>query len=263
MKLGIIIDPTEQGFAYAHKFGLETGEFCYNVDHDAIALLAQAEDLKRWSAQYGVQVASIGRWGAERVRADGTFTEEQAQDFALIDLAAALGCPSFVCGLNPVEGMEFEENAHLGASYFRSLIAYAQGKNVRVNVYNCDWNNIIYDKRGWDIVLKEAPGLGIKYDPSHCINRDGDYLAEMMEYGEYIGHFHVKGTLRINGDNIPDPPAGMDNIHWGAIMAILYTVDYQGMLSIEPHSAVWREGPLADFGVRFTANMMRGYLMPA
>jgi len=112
------------------------------------------------------------------------------------------------------------------------------------------------------IVLPQVPGLGIKYDASHCVNRDGDYLREMFEFGQHIRHFHVKGTLRIGGKNIPDPPAGMDDLHWGAMMALLYTHGYGGALSIEPHSSVWPgTGARGEFGVRFTIDMMRKFIM--
>lgn len=262
MKLGIISNPDEAGFQYVKKFGLDTTEYCINVGTDAKAVLARADELKGYSAQYGVQVASIGRWGTDRVTAEGFNQAEYEQDLALIDLAQALGCPNFVCGCNPVEGMPFVKNALLAVDYFRALVDYAAPKGVRVLVYNCDWNNIIYDKRGWDIVLPQVPGLGLKYDTSHCINRDGDFLWEMKEYGQYIGHFHVKGTLRVRGDNIPDPPAGLDDIPWGAVMAILYTHEYNGALSLEPHSHVWNEGPQGDWGVRFTIGMMEKYVMP-
>ncbi|MCL2299412.1 MAG: sugar phosphate isomerase/epimerase [Firmicutes bacterium] len=262
MKLGIISGPDEQGFQYVRRFGLDTTEFCINVGHDAKQYLTRAEELVGYSKQYGVQVASIGRWGTKRVTAEGFNAEEYEQDLALIGLAAALNCPNFVCGCNAVEGMPFEENAQLAARYFKALTEYAQPRGVSILVYNCDWGNIIFDKRGWDAVLPLVPGLGIKYDTSHCINRDGDYLREMMDYGHLIGHFHIKGTLRVHGENIPDPPAGLDDIPWGAVMAILYTHGYEGALSIEPHSRVWSEGPRGDWGVRFTIDMMRRYLTP-
>jgi len=99
MKLGIITDASERGFAYVRNYGLDTAEFCINVGNDAKQYLARADELKALSGQYGVKVASIGRWGSQRLLDDGSVNAyEQEQDFALIDLAAALGCPNFVCG---------------------------------------------------------------------------------------------------------------------------------------------------------------------
>ena len=209
-----------------------------------------------------MKVANIGRWGSRRLLGDGKVNEyEKEQDFALIDLASALGCPNFTCGCNEVDGLPFSVNAQLAVEYFRTLMDYATPKGVRILIYNCGWGNIIFDKRGWDIALPQLPGVGIKYDISHCVNRDGDYLWEMYEYGKYIGHFHVKGTLRIRGHNIPDPPAGLDDIQWGASIAILYTHDYKGALSLEPHSRVWSEGAKGDWGIRFTRDFIKKYVM--
>ena len=261
MKLGIITSPDEQGFQYVKKFGLDTAEYCINVGTDAKAI--DAAQLKALSVQYGVHVASVGRWGSDRLLPDGGInTAEYEQDLALIDLCEALGTPVFVCGCNPIEGIPFEENARYAAAYFTALTDYAAPKNISVAVYNCDWNNMIYDKRGWDIVLPLVPGLGLKYDTSHCINRDGDYLKEMMDYGQYFKHFHVKGTVRVCGHNIPDPPAGLDLTNWGAVMAMLYTHKYKAALSIEPHSTIWQHGSIGDWGVRFTIKMISKYIMP-
>ncbi|MDR1927634.1 MAG: sugar phosphate isomerase/epimerase [Oscillospiraceae bacterium] len=263
MKLGIISGTEKQDFAHVQSLGLRYAEFCINVGDDAKIYAARAEEIKGYSEACGVQVASIGRWGTTRLAADGSAVrEEYENDLALIDLACALGCPNFVCGCNRAsEAFTPEENAAFAVAYFRALTDYAAAKNVRVLVYNCDWNNFIYDKTGWDLVLGQVPGLGIKYDPSHCINRDGDFLQEMLDYGQHIGHFHVKGTVRIHGKNIPDPPAGLDDIPWGAVIALLYTHGYDGVLSIEPHSSVWSAGALGAFGVRFTIEYFKKYIM--
>jgi sugar phosphate isomerase/epimerase len=264
MKLGIISGWEQKDFELVRAYGLHYAEFCINVGTDAKPIAARAAEIKGYAEANGVQVASIGRWGTDRVLADGSFNApEHENDLALIDLAAALGCPVFTCGCNPVEGMPFDENAALAAQYFRALVDYAAPKGVQVAVYNCDWNNLIYDERGWDAVLPEVPGLGIKYDTSHCINRDGDYLTEMITYGKHIKHFHLKGTVRVDGFNIPDPPAGMDGIPWGAVFAVLYAQDYKGALSIEPHSSTWSHGPRGEFGVRFTIDYMKKFILEA
>ncbi len=262
MKLGIISGWEEKDLRQVRDYGLDYAEFCINVGTDAKPILARAEEIKGNLEKYGVQVANVGRWGSKRLLEDGSVNDdEQANDLALIDLCAALGCPVFSCGCNEVKGMPFEKNAVIAADYFRALVEYGAPKGVQVAVYNCDWGNLIYDERGWDAVLPEVPGLGIKYDTSHCINRDGDYLAEMLAYGSHIKHFHLKGTVRVGGFNVPDPPAGMDGIPWGAVFAILYAQNYKSVLSIEPHSHPWSHGRRGEFGVRFTIDYMRKFIL--
>ncbi|MDR1465629.1 MAG: sugar phosphate isomerase/epimerase [Oscillospiraceae bacterium] len=262
MHLGIISGASEAEFAKVRQYGLHYAEFCVNVGCDVREYTDHLEEIQGYQQAYDVQVASIGRWGTKRLADDGSFDQpEYEADLALIDFAAALGCPVFVCGCNEVKGMSFIQNALRAADYFRSLTDHAAGKGVKIAVYNCDWGNAIYNKAGWDAVLPLVPGLGIKYDTSHCINRDGDYLQEMLEYGKYIYHFHIKGTVRIHGRNISDPPAGFDDIAWGAVMAILYDNDYQGVCSIEPHSSAWTKGTRGDFGVRFTKAYFEKYIL--
>jgi sugar phosphate isomerase/epimerase len=63
----------------------------------------------------------------------------------------------------------------------------------------------------------------------------------------------------VNGKHVDDPPAGLDQINWGAFMGVLYKVGYDGNLSIEPHSSTWF-GKLADPGVAFTVKHMSQFI---
>lgn len=56
-------------------------------------------------------------------------------------------------------------------------------------------------------------------------------------------------------------PVGLDQTNWGAVMDVLYTVGYNGMLSIEPHSGYWM-GVRGQWGVEFTINYIKPYIMP-
>ena len=44
-------------------------------------------------------------------------------------------------------------------------------------------------------------------------------------------------------------------------MALLYIANYNGMLSIEPHSHNWR-GAKGQWAVEYTINFMKPFLMP-
>lgn len=52
---------------------------------------------------------------------------------------------------------------------------------------------------------------------------------------------------------------GLDMTDWGAFMAILYGKQYEGGLSIEPHSKVW-SGELGEKGIDFTVAYMKKLL---
>ena len=262
MVLGIINGWEEGHFQAVAKLGLHAVEFCINHNYDSAEVLARADEIKANSEKYGVRVGSIGRWGMERLDEHGEVIPEALQhDKNLIDLASKVGCPVFNCGCNAVEGKTFYENCRLAIGYFSQLLDYAKGKNVKIAVYNCDWSNFVYEEKAWTVVLGALPELGIKFDSSHSINRGEDYLRVLRDWKDRVYHVHVKGNLRIAGETYDDSPAGLDTTKWPAIMSLLYIANYNGMLSIEPHSHNWRDAK-GQWAVRYTINFMRPFLMP-
>ncbi len=263
MVLGIINGWEREHIRAVHDLGLEAVEFCMNHNYDSFEILAKKEEIRQASADYGVKVGSMGRWGMNRIDENGEVIPEALQhDKNLIDLASFLGCPVYNVGCNYTEGKSYYENCVIAIDYFRRLLDYAAGKNVKIAVYNCDWANFVYGPKAWTVVLGALPELGIKYDTSHAINRRSDYLKEIADWGERIYHFHIKGNLQVAGESYDDSPAGLDTTKWPAVMALLYIKNYDGMLSIEPHSHNWR-GKKGQWGVRFTIDFMRPFLMPA
>ena len=98
----------------------------------------------------------------------------------------------------------------------------------------------MHNDKVWSVVHTALPDLGIKYDASHCIGRGGDYLKELRDWGDRVYHVHLKGFVYIDGEGYDDAPAGLDQITWGPLFDVLYTKDYDGMFSIEPHSNYWK-----------------------
>ena len=262
MVLGIINGWDEGHFQAVHKLGLKTVEYCINYNYDSAEVLSRADEIKANSEKYGVKVGAIGRWGMDRLDKDGNVIPEALQhDKNLIDLAHKVGCPVFNTGCNAVEGKTFYENCRLAIGYFSTLLDYAKGKNVKIAVYNCDWSNFVYEEKAWTVVLGALPELGIKFDTSHSINRGEDYLRVLRDWKDRVYHVHVKGNLRINGETYDDSPAGLDTTKWSAVMSLLYIANYNGMLSIEPHSGNWR-GAKGQWAVEYTINFMKPFIMP-
>ncbi len=264
MKLGIINGWNEEGFRYVKEKGLEAIEFCVNYYSDSKAFLEKAPEVAELSKKYGIPVGSTGRWGAIRLDEEGNIIEKMLQeDMDIIKAASIMGCPVFNCGCNRVQSLSYYENCQRAIEYFGKLLDFARPLGVKIAVYNCGWNNFIYDDKAWEIVLGALPELGIKYDVSHCFAHGGDrnYLRELRDWGHKILHFHIKGSLYIDGVRYDDPPAGLDQTNWGAVMDMLYTKGYDGMLSIEPHSEYWKEAK-GSWGVDFTIQYIRPYVMP-
>ena len=213
MKLGIITDPDVESAKWAADKGLHYLEYCYNGGADIDILAARVPALKKAYADYDLHLGALGRWNEKKIAPDGTFLKEGLQNTKrLIDIAAELGAPVFNTGVNYVDELTYLDNLNASVNFLRTVVDYGKEKGVKVAVYNCDWGgNFIRDPATWRIVLEAVPELGIKFDPSHCINvHHGDYLAEIREFGDRIYHFHVKGTLNIAGDHVDDPPAGLD-----------------------------------------------------
>lgn len=261
MKLGIIEKPNEQGFQNAAKFGLSFVEYCINVGQDVDEFASHAGELERLSAKYGIEVGAIGRWGTDKVNKDGTLINEEVQNSCkLIDICSQLGTKVFNTGVNYVKELSLYSNITSAIRYLEALCKYAEHRDVKVATYNCDWNNYIDSDPAWSLVQGHIPALGIKYDSSHSIHAHRDYLAETKKWGHRFYHVHIKGALMIEDFPYIDPPAGMDQTNWGAFIATLCGVGYDGQLSIEPHSDVWRKKGLQDQSIALTVETIRKYI---
>lgn len=262
MKLGIINGWEEGNFKYVKEKGLQAVEFCVNHNYDAEEFLKKAEEIRDNSKKYGVAVGSMGRWGMDRIDENGNIIEKSLEaDKDLIIAACIIGCPVYNVGVNYIESKTYEENCQIAINYLSILLDFARDKGIKIATYNCDWANFVYNEKAWSVIHKALPELGIKYDASHCLNRRGDYLKELRDWGDRVYHVHIKGVLYIDGDGYDDAPAGLDEINWGGLMDVLYTKDYDGMLSIEPHSGYWK-GKKGQWGIDFTIKYISQFIMP-
>lgn len=250
MKLGIIAPGYKrEDLELVKGIGLQSVEFCVNCNEDDFHtdFCEKALDTANLCKELGITVGSVGRWGGEKITADGTPNPvEVLADTALIHAAQTFDSPVYVTGCNYVESLTLFENYAAAIKYFENLITIGKQCGVKIATYNCRWNNFVHSDPAWSVVHGQLPDLYIKFDPSHCIYDKGNYLQEMKKWGHRFAHVHIKGSLIIDGERFDDPPAGLDMTNWGAFMGVLYTVGYDGMLSIEPHSATWH----GELGVR-------------
>ena len=259
MRLGRINGYSIADFEKVKEQGLSFIEICTNNQEEAERQIAHSEEIKELVKSSGIDVSCIGRWNHD-INTKGYIHEERMQVYlAQLESAISIGAKTFVCGCNKDEGVSLYKNYSCAIELFGRLLEKADGR-ISVAVENCDWNNFIVSPRDWEIVLGELPDLRIKYDCSHAYNRGHNYLDELSDWGEKIAHFHIKGTTHAGKRWVDDPPAGMDDIKWGAVFAILYARGYKGDLSIEPHSRTWR-GELGDAGVAFTKQYIEQFIL--
>ena len=261
MRLGRIQNNyTAEGFDLVKNTGLDFIEICCNDEPAMDRLIAAKDSVKAQIARTGIDVSCVGRWNHD-VNVGGKLDGEKlAKYIALLDTAIDFGAKTFVCGCNYDESISLYKNYGTAIELFGTLIERAKDSGVRIAIQNCHWNNFIVSPENWKIVLGELPELCIKFDASHTYNRGDDYLAELSDWGDRVAHVHVKGTVHAGKRGVDDPPAGMDDLNWGSLVAILYARGYQGDLSIEPHSRTWN-GELGSAGVAFTRDYIRKFLL--
>ena len=261
MKLGIIRGYGAADFDYVKDMGLDFIEVCCNFDPDIDGFLKSVPSIKENIARTKVPIQSVGRWNID-VNEGGKLNGERYDFLAsLLDAAIEVGAPNFVCGCNYSKEASLYRNYIAAIELFGRLIERAAGR-TNICVYNCDWENFVCSEPQWQVVLGELPELKIKFDSSHAYNRGEDYISELADWCERIAHIHVKGTVHAGKRGVDDPPAGMDDIKWSSIFAILYARGYDGGLSIEPHSSAWRgDSPRGQKGIEFTRDFIRRFMV--
>ena len=261
MRLGRIQNKyTADGFDLVKNSGLDFIEICCNNESDMQKLVAAKDSVKAEIARTGIDVSCVGRWNHD-ILENGKISEAHLGEYKkLLDTAIELGAKTFVCGCNYDESLSLYRNYSLAIEFFGTLIEHAGDSGIRIAIQNCHWNNFIVAPEHWKIVLGELSDLWLKFDASHTYNRHDDYLAELSDWGERVAHVHIKGTTHAGARKVDDPPAGMDDIQWSSLFAILYARGYNGDLSIEPHSKTWH-GELGDAGVAFTRDFIRKFML--
>lgn len=262
MYLGMIGYWFENDFQYVAKKGLHYIEFCVNCDYSADKFCSMIDEIKGYSEKYDVKIGSMGRWGDSIQDENGNIIESTlASHMKLIEAAEKLGCPVYNCGVNAIKSKNFTENCAFAIDVLRKLVEHGNKHNVKVALYNCNWNCFTYEPKAWQVLIPAVSGLGIKYDATHAIARGADYMAEMRDWGKYFYHVHLKGAHYIEGQYYDAPPMGLDDINWGSFFNMLYTKGYNGMVSLEPHSSYWH-GKLGDWGIDFSIKYASQYIMP-
>ena len=260
MRLGIIQNNySADGFDIVKSSDLKFIEICCNFDNEVEQLISNKEQIKRQIERTGIDVSSVGRWN-HNLNENGSINNEKAtMYYDLLDAAIYLGAKTFVCGMNYDESISLYKNYQNAISFFGELIKRANGK-IKIAIQNCNWNNFVVSPREWEVVLGELPELMIKYDASHAYNRNEDYLGQLNDWCDRVAHIHIKGTTHAGKKAVADPPAGMDDILWRPLFSILYSNGYDGDLSIEPHSKIWK-GELGAAGVTFTIDFIKQFIL--
>jgi len=122
----------------------------------------------------------------------------------VIDAAALLGVGTVNTFIGRDPMTDLEANFKRFASVWPPIIAYAEGKGVRIAIENCpmcftkdEWpagKNLAFSPAVWRRMFATIPSksFGLNYDPSHLLWQQIDYVRPIYEFKERIFHVHLK-----------------------------------------------------------------------
>jgi sugar phosphate isomerase/epimerase len=246
IKLSFISDDlSEQDMEFAKEAGFAGLEVnvhvplnMVNEDEPLNQLEMKIDHTRKLLDKYNLKVPGMGIWQLN-------FIDEQTQARCLsyynrmLKIVHKLGCPILYHGTGRIHNMVEHQQIDRYLRIAPKILEMSEKYGIRSCIYSANILNVAWKTKWWDILFSQLPTLGLKYDPSHLFHEEKPYLEPLStllsKYGLRVYHVHIKDVLRINGNTSIEPPAGMGDIQWGKIIALLYSYHYEGYLSLEPH----------------------------
>ena len=231
--------------------------------------------LKAAAAKAGLAIGSIcAAMGPGRDFRGSAADQKNAQKYltALVDQAAAMGCPRIIGPLYSVVGLIGSHDDKTKAKHFKlvvknlkQLAKHAEKKGVLLcveplNRFETDFLNTC--DQGLRLVKAvNSPAVKLHLDTFHMNIEEKNQAAAILKAGKHLGHFHACGTDR----GVP----GGDSLDWKPIVAALKKIGYKQDVVIESFTtdvkviaraaAIWRkmEPSRDDIPVKGLKNMHR------
>jgi len=231
--------------------------------------------LKAAAAKAGLAIGSIcAAMGPGRDFRGSAADQKNAQKYltALVDQAAAMGCPRIIGPLYSVVGLIGSHDDQTKAAHFKlvvknlkQLAKHAEKKGVLLcveplNRFETDFLNTC--DQGLRLVKAvNSPAVKLHLDTFHMNIEEKNQAAAILKAGKHLGHFHACGTDR--------GTPGNDSLDWKPIVAALKKIGYQQEVVIESFTtdvkviaraaAIWRamEPRRDDIAVKGLKNLHR------
>ena len=225
---------------------------------------SECATVKGLCEQYGVGLSALGYYPNPLV-GDAAEREVYADHLrAVIDASALLDVGLVTTFVGRDHERSLAENMALFEEVWPPLVAYAEGKGVRIAIENCpmlfsgdEWpggKNLAVSPAVWRQMFDVIPSasFGLNFDPSHLIWQGIDYVRAIREFGDRFLHVHVKDE-RVSPDRLyehgilglgwHDPKLpGLGDCDWGAFFAALTDVGYRGPIVIEVEDRAYEYG---------------------
>jgi hydroxypyruvate isomerase len=166
-----------------------------------------------------------------------------------IEFAAAQGMPNVICMSGNRKGMPDDVGLDNCAAGLKKVVGFAEEKKVTICMEGLNskvnHKDYMYDKTKWgvDLVKKVgSPRFRLLYDIYHMQIMEGDVIATIKQYHEYIAHYHTGG---VPGRNEIDDS---QELNYPAIVKAILATGYQGYLGQE---FIPKREPLASLAQGF------------
>ncbi|WP_395089848.1 sugar phosphate isomerase/epimerase family protein [Armatimonas sp.] len=250
MTLGFLTDGRVEDVVFAAAEGFDCLELALFGD---TSLFDDASAFKNVLAEHQITLAAVSLFG-QNYFDEATGAERLVRLGRVIALTAVLGAPIVVFGsgsgaVTPTAGVR----------KLLPLIHDAQQLGLTAAFYNCHWENVVDRPTAWDEALPLAPGVGVKFDPSHPTQMHRDWKTELYHAAPHLKHAHAKDVLEVGGKFVANPNPGLGSIRWEEFFGLLHHAGYEGAVCIEPHSALYTGPRRYDF-LKFSRDYLRRFL---
>lgn len=230
----------------------------------------QAEEIKTYFKEFGLTISSLAYYDNNL---DGDPIRRAFVNNHLkkcIDAAVMLDVPMVgtFTGRNIYKNLE--ENFDEFEVVFNDILSYAESKNIKIIIENCDmkgWQipglpgTISYTPELWEEMFKRVPSknFGLNYDPSHLVHQLMDYMKPVEKFKDRIFHVHAKdaevfperlkkygvNNRAIYGDSDDNygywryRMPGLGQVDWEKLLKLLKDCGYEGVISIEHEDPVY------------------------
>jgi len=223
-------------------------QWCYNsIPLEELAKAAKDIGLKSIELLGPDKWAIVQKYGLTCAMAYGTDTglnkgfndpslhEKLLKDYSVsIPKAADAGLKSMICFSGNANGLSNEQGLENCARGLEPVIKIAQNYNITMQMEllnsKVDHKDYQCDHTEWGVKLCEkvgSPNFKLLYDIYHMQIMEGDVIATIRKYKNYIGHYHTGG---VPGRNEIDDT---QELNYATIMRAIVETGYKGFVGQE------------------------------
>ncbi len=154
--------------------------------------------------------------------------------FKLIEKAESMGIKNLICFSGNRNDLDDETGLENCAVGLDKIVKHAEKHNVMIAMEllnsKVDHKGYQCDKTPWGVKLVEklgSPNFKLLYDIYHMQIMEGDVIATIKKYQDYIGHYHTGG---VPGRNEIDET---QELNYPAIIKAIADTGYKGFLGQE------------------------------